>query len=853
MALAQRLLRGLLDLVVGVVKALILLGACLWAYRIRLLSVQKYGYLIHEFDPWFNARATKYLAKQGWHAFFHWYDYMSWYPLGRPIGTTIYPGMQILSVWIWRALKVFPSPRSPLKWEIPSSLVESLPAGWISYLPGHGKAEFSSMNVNDVCVMVPAWLAAVATFSIFLLTWEVSESSGAGVAAAVVMAIIPAHLMRSMTGYGRVRVPKSMIGLKPFFLMELETYLLVKPEHCGPGYHEYLLDQLRQKIEGTVQDKAGLIISVKEIEPTDKGKLHEGTGLIMVPMKYNALVLQLFKNEVVDAEVTELNKLGFFCEVGPARVFVSKSLLPEGWNYSEAETAGGASFVSGDGTSWIRREVGVRVKLVATKQVTDGEGCRFGIKRLNYFSPWSARIRGLFLKHRKTGNPLVDSVAEHQAASDQAYDMYLGTPRYFAFVGLFFCWHQRTPAKIFPVLFAAVAYHFSLKMSRLLIICGPIVSILAGYPVGLLGDWCLEQVKRLLCGPIPAEVEEEVPTRTGGMGSIYRICKMLMWPVTYTDEVSAVEKWSTYIATKHPLLDRSTRLLLAAILASWAWREAQEPWEKFVHLCYSHAESLAEPGLAYEARLRNGKTIIVDDYYQGYLWIDKNTPPDSRVLAWWDYGYQITGIAKRTSVADGNTWNHEHIATIGRILSNPVKKSHNIMRHLADYVLVWAGERETDLRISTHFARIGNSVFPDICGPRDPTCSKYAAYPQPTPMMRESFVYNAVKHKLLPDVELNPKLFKEVHTTKHGLMRIYQVLNVSQESKDWVADPANRICDAPGSWYCVGQYPPALKKLIAKRKNFSQLEDFNRKQTEKSDYTRLIEKQQAETGRDAEL
>ena len=32
-----------------------------------------------------------------------------------------------------------------------------------------------------------------------------------------------------------------------------------------------------------------------------------------------------------------------------------------------------------------------------------------------------------------------------------------------------------------------------------------------------------------------------------------------------------------------------------------------------------------------------------------------------------------------------------------------------------------------------------------------------------------------------------------------------QVLNVSIESKTWVADPANRICDAPGSWYCVGQ------------------------------------------------
>ena len=26
------------------------------------------------------------------------YDHMSWYPLGRPVGTTIYPGMQITSV-----------------------------------------------------------------------------------------------------------------------------------------------------------------------------------------------------------------------------------------------------------------------------------------------------------------------------------------------------------------------------------------------------------------------------------------------------------------------------------------------------------------------------------------------------------------------------------------------------------------------------------------------------------------------------------------------------------------------------------------------------------------------------------
>jgi Oligosaccharyl transferase STT3 subunit len=44
---------------------------------------------------------------------------------------------------------------------------------------------------------------------------------------------------------------------------------------------------------------------------------------------------------------------------------------------------------------------------------------------IGFFGPISSRVRGLFVKHTKTGNPLVDSVAEHQAASAQAYFQYL--------------------------------------------------------------------------------------------------------------------------------------------------------------------------------------------------------------------------------------------------------------------------------------------------------------------------------------------------------------------------------------------------------------------------------------------
>jgi dolichyl-diphosphooligosaccharide--protein glycosyltransferase len=54
-----------------------------------------------------------------------------------------------------------------------------------------------------------------------------------------------------------------------------------------------------------------------------------------------------------------------------------------------------------------------------------------------------------------------------------------------------------------------------------------------------------------------------------------------------------------------------------------------------------------------------------------------------------DRPIRSAGIGNRTSIADGNTWNHEHIALLGRALVSSEKNGHAIARHLADYVLVW--------------------------------------------------------------------------------------------------------------------------------------------------------------------
>ena len=35
-----------------------------------------------------------------------------------------------------------------------------------------------------------------------------------------------------------------------------------------------------------------------------------------------------------------------------------------------------------------------------------------------------------------------------------------------------------------------------------------------------------------------------------------------------------------------------------------------------------------------------------------------------RIMSWWDYGYQIAGMANRTTLVDNNTWNNSHIALV---------------------------------------------------------------------------------------------------------------------------------------------------------------------------------------------
>jgi len=89
----------------------------------------------------------------------------------------------------------------------------------------------------------------------------------------------------------------------------------------------------------------------------------------------------------------------------------------------------------------------------------------------------------------------------------------------------------------------------------------------------------------------------------------------------------------------------------------------------------------------------NGGTnfnIATDDWLASLEWIKNNTPDDSVIAAWWDYGYWITTLGERKTLADNATIDSVQIKNIAKMfLSSPHKGWDLLNNFEADYVLVY--------------------------------------------------------------------------------------------------------------------------------------------------------------------
>ena len=101
------------------------------------------------------------------------------------------------------------------------------------------------------------------------------------------------------------------------------------------------------------------------------------------------------------------------------------------------------------------------------------------------------------------------------------------------------------------------------------------------------------------------------------------------------------------------------------------------------------------------ATILNGGTIypiVTDDWKDSLEWIKKNTPEDSVIAAWWDYGYWITTLSERTTLADNATIDSKKISEIATVFLNPPDEAWKKLQEMdADYVLVFVAGQKIDV------------------------------------------------------------------------------------------------------------------------------------------------------------
>jgi dolichyl-diphosphooligosaccharide--protein glycosyltransferase len=130
-----------------------------------LFAVLRYESVIHEFDPYFNYRTTKFLADEGFYSFHNWFDDRAWYPLGRIIGGTIYPGLMVTSATFYHILNFLNI----------------------------------TIDVRNICVFLAPFFSSLTVIVTYLLTTELKDSS-AGLVAACFISIVPGYISRSVAG-----------------------------------------------------------------------------------------------------------------------------------------------------------------------------------------------------------------------------------------------------------------------------------------------------------------------------------------------------------------------------------------------------------------------------------------------------------------------------------------------------------------------------------------------------------------------------------------------------------------------------------------------------------------------------
>ncbi len=552
----------------------------------RLMPL-RWGIYLSEFDPYHQYRMTDYIVRNGFAEWFSWHDDMSWYPWGRDMAITNYPGVAFTGAALYMLVR------------------------------GIGL----DVTLYQFCIFFPILFGSATVVTLYFLGKEVWSRSVA-LFSALFLAFSASHISRTSLGW----YDDETIGL--FSMILFFTFFLkaISPDRS-----------LRSCV--IYSTLAGLTLSY----------LSWGWGAFRYPMSLVALftfvliLARRYSRRLFMAYsmtyglslfvATQLPRLGFeflkeFSTMAILGVFV---LLCAAEIYSSAEDLRNKILVTA-----------VFAGLLAIGGVV--------LWQLGLIAPLGGKFAAILNPSARLELPIVESVAEHRPATWASFFYEFGIMIFLGVFGLFFAAQRRRNGDIFLIVFGLSSVYFAGSLVRLTLLLAPVFCILSAITLVELGKPSVDIMRETTIFP---KRKVRFTTRVGKEFGVAIILILLLvtMPTFYYATASAYSP-ATIVTSSIPI----------------APKEGEEGRYK--------------------------------DWLEALTWMRENLPENAVVFSWWDYGYWITTVAERRSMADNGTINGTQVAMIARtFLSNetnaiPVLKRYGVT-HVAIFVTWTTGEQGT--------------------------------------------------------------------------------------------------------------------------------------------------------------
>lgn len=394
------------------------------AFMTRLFSVLRYESMIHEFDPYFNYRTTLYLTEKGFYEFWNWFDYETWYPLGRIIGGTLYPGLMVTAALMYWALRL------------------------LSF----------AVHIRDVCVMTAPFFASNTTVVAYFFGKEIWDS-GAGLIAAALIAICPGYISRSVAGsYDNEGVA--------IFALLLTFYLFVKAVNTG---------SLAWSVASAfayfymVSAWGGYIFIINLIPLYVLVLLVTGRYSLRLYVAYNTLYIigMLLAMQIRFVGFQHVQSGEHMAAMGV--FFLMQVFYLIDWVKHQLDDP---KLFQAFLKVTVLSAAGVGMLALVLGMAT------------GYISPWTGRFYSLLdPTYAKDHIPIIASVSEHQPTAWSSFMFDFHVLLIFFPAGLYFCFRRLTDATIFIIIYGMTSLYFAGVMVRLILVATPAVCLISAVAV----------------------------------------------------------------------------------------------------------------------------------------------------------------------------------------------------------------------------------------------------------------------------------------------------------------------------------------------------------------------------------